>query len=276
MFLYGCDHHRMQSACARSRPSARPSWLRCALAAASYLAAALHCEAAARVGHCRRRLPRRTCQPPATASCVVRCYCRRLALSTSLLLLAMAPPALRRLPPPFSRLWCVPANSRTNFATRLTCPLLQVGTGVFAYPSAVRETGYLLATAVALFFFVINLYTMRVLNLAIVFLRRDRQRKAVLCAGGRVEYHELTAAIFSRPINGGFLFVAVVGQLGTLASMTVFVCDQIVPLAPTGVLHEWMVALAMAVVVTPLTCLRTTDSRFFQISMQLGSVAVRA
>eukprot|EP01045_Picozoa_sp_COSAG04_P046561 COSAG04_NODE_16928_length_485_cov_0.647668_1_plen_83_part_01 len=46
-----------------------------------------------------------------------------------------------------------------------------VGTGVFAYPPAVREAGYVLATGVAVFFFVINLYTMALLNLSIVAMR---------------------------------------------------------------------------------------------------------
>ena len=35
-----------------------------------------------------------------------------------------------------------------------------VGTGVFAYPPAVREAGYVLATGVAVFFFVINRQTL--------------------------------------------------------------------------------------------------------------------
>jgi hypothetical protein len=60
---------------------------------------------------------------------------------------------------------------------------------------------------------------------------------------GRIEYHELTAAIFSPRVNAAFMAVAVVGQLGTLASMTVFVADQIVPLAPDG-WESWQVCPA--------------------------------
>ena len=144
-----------------------------------------------------------------------------------------------------------------------------VGTGVFAYPPAVREAGWVLATAVACFFFVINLYTMALLNLAIVAMR---QKGFGADSDGRVEYHQLTAHIFTRPTNAVFLVVAVLGQVLTLASMTVFVVDQIVPLAPS--VHEWQVALGMAVIVSPLCCLRTTDALPFQMSMQLGSVAV--
>ena len=144
-----------------------------------------------------------------------------------------------------------------------------VGTGVFAYPPAVREAGWVLATAVASFFFVINLYTMAALNLSIVAMR---EKGFGADTDGRVEYHQLTAHIFSPAVNAAFLVVAVLGQVLTLASMTVFVVDQIVPLAP--MLQEWQVALGMALVVAPLCCLRTTDALPFQVSMQVGSVAV--
>ena len=87
-----------------------------------------------------------------------------------------------------------------------------------------------------------------------------------------MEYHQLTAHIFSRGVNVAFLVVALVGQLGTLASMTVFVVDQLVPLVHG--LQDWQVAGGMSLVVAPLCCLRTTDAVFFQASMQLGSVAV--
>lgn len=132
-----------------------------------------------------------------------------------------------------------------------------------------RQAGWVLATAVAVFFFVINLYTMALLNLAVVALR-DKGHGAG--ADGRVEYHQLTAHIFSRTTNAAFMFVALVGQLGTLASMTVFVVDQLQPLIH-GV-QQWQVALGMALVVSPLCCLRTTDAIGFQLAMQVGSVAV--
>ena len=78
-----------------------------------------------------------------------------------------------------------------------------------------RQAGWVLATGVAVFFFVINLYTMALLNLAVVALR-DKGHGAE--TDGRVEYHQLTAHIFSRTTNAAFMFVALVGQLGTLAS----------------------------------------------------------
>ncbi len=163
------------------------------------------------------------------------------------------------------------ASQRTGSTAMAAVSLFKavVGTGVFAYPPAVREAGWVLATAVASFFFVINLYTMALLNLAIVALRNQGFGAG---SDGRVEYHQLTAHIFTRPTNAVFLAVAVLGQVLTLASMTVFVVDQIVPLAPS--LQEWQVALGMAIVVSPLCCLRTTDALPFQVSMQLGSVAV--
>eukprot|EP01051_Picozoa_sp_SAG22_P014564 SAG22_NODE_1785_length_3588_cov_10.712525_3_plen_178_part_00 len=68
------------------------------------------------------------------------------------------------------------------------------------------------------------------------------------------------------------LQVALVGQLGTLASMTVFVVDQLVPLVPG--IRNWHVALGMSLAVAPLCCLRTTDALPFQLAMQAGSAAV--
>jgi hypothetical protein len=65
----------------------------------------------------------------------------------------------------------VPQRSATTMQATTALFKAVVGTGVFAYPPAVREAGYMLTTAVAVFFFVINLYTMRVLNLAIVAMR---------------------------------------------------------------------------------------------------------
>ena len=160
---------------------------------------------------------------------------------------------------------------RTGSTLQATVALFKavVGTGVFAYPPACRQAGYVLATMVAVFFFVINLYTMRVLNYAIVAMREagygaDRD--------GRIEYHALTAHIFTPVVNAGFLAVAMVGQLGTLASMTVFVVDQLVPLKQG--LQGWQVAFGMAIFVAPLCCLRTTDAKPFQLAMQAGSIAV--
>ena len=146
-----------------------------------------------------------------------------------------------------------------------------VGTGVLAYPPAVREAGWGLCTAVALFFFGINLYTMVVLNLAIVALREQG-----LGAGsdGRVEYHQLSAAVLHRGVNSVFVAIVVVAQLGTLASMTVFVVDQITPMVPVA--SSWHVAVGMALAVAPLCCLRTTGHPAFAAAMSAGSVAVLA
>lgn len=138
-----------------------------------------------------------------------------------------------------------------------------------AYPPAVRQAGWVLATGVAVFFFIINLYTMVVLNLAVVALREKGHGVDV---DGRVEYHELTAHIFPRITNAAFMFVALIGQLGTLASMTVFVVDQLQPLIHG--LQQWQLALGMGLVVAPLCCLRTTDANLFQLAMQIGSAAV--
>lgn len=143
-----------------------------------------------------------------------------------------------------------------------------VGTGIFAYPAAVREAGWVLCTAVAVVFFVINLYTMVVLNLAIVALREQGRG---VDSDGRIEYHQLTAAVLHRRVNSAFLGIVVIAQLGTLASMTVFVVDQITSMVPAT---SWHVAVAMAVIVAPLCCLRTTGHAAFAAAMSAGSVAV--
>ena len=157
-------------------------------------------------------------------------------------------------------------QARTNGTIQSAICLFKavVGSGVYAYPPAVREAGWVLATAVATLFLVVNVYSMAVLNLAIVMMRKQGLASE---NDGRIEYHHLTAHIFSRPVNAVFVALAVLGQLMSLSAMIIFVADQISPLLP-GSVPNWQIAAVVVAVVTPLSLLRTTDSIFFQLAMQ--------
>ena len=149
-----------------------------------------------------------------------------------------------------------------------------VGTGIFALPPAIRASGWVLGTFLALLCGVVSLLTMRY-NFACI--RELRRRGYADDNDGRIEYNDIFAhsQLLSVRANGLVTLLCVVGQLGSVLSFYAFVINNVLSLLPATV-ARWHVSAAMTLFTAPLTLLRSTSHPAFGAAMIFGNVAVAA
>ena len=149
-----------------------------------------------------------------------------------------------------------------------------VGTGIFALPPALRASGWMLGTFLALLCGFVSLLTMRY-NFACI--RELRRRGYADDNDGRIEYNDIFAhsQLLSERANSLVTLLCVVGQLGSVLSFYAFVTNNVLSLLPAAV-ARWHVSAAMTLFTGPLVLLRSTSHPAFGAAMAFGNVAVAA
>ena len=149
-----------------------------------------------------------------------------------------------------------------------------IGTGIFALPPAIRASGWVLGTFLALLCGVVSLLTMRYVMACIRELRR---RGYADDNDGRIEYNDIFAhsQLLSVRANSMVTLLCVVGQLGSVLSFYAFVINNVLSLLPAAV-ARWHVSAAMTLFTGPLVLLRSTSHPAFGAAMAFGNVAVAA
>ena len=149
-----------------------------------------------------------------------------------------------------------------------------VGTGIFALPPALRASGWVLGTFLALLCGFVSLLTMRY-NFACI--RELRRRGYADDNDGRIEYNDIFAhsQLLSERANSLVTLLCVVGQLGSVLSFYAFVTNNVLSLLPAAV-ARWHVSAAMTLFTGPLVLLRSTSHPAFGAAMAFGNVAVAA
>jgi amino acid permease len=162
------------------------------------------------------------------------------------------------------------ARSASILSSSVTLFKAIVGTGMFALPPAVRETGWALGCVMVVILAVVSAYTMCII---IGSIRALRERGGVGGPDGRVEFQQMTQAAFNGgALNALVMLIAVLGQIGSIIGFIAFCTSNIVPLHPS--IERWHVALLYSLFLAPLSLLRTTTHPAFSSVMHFGNAAV--
>ena len=149
-----------------------------------------------------------------------------------------------------------------------------VGTGIFALPPAIRASGWVLGSLLALLCGFVSLLTVRYVMSCIRELRR---RGYAEDNDGRIEYNDVFAhsQLLSARANGLVTLLCIGGQLGSVLSFYAFVINNVLSLLPAAV-ARWHISVAMTLFTGPLVLLRSTSHPAFGAAMAFGNVAVAA